>query len=86
MCSVTGAKYRGRYQVTDVSQPLNSVSRVCDQRNNVLFTQTGGGIMHHETGRYAWFPREHGVYVLHPWKGVYDCQMSLFTGRSARFQ
>ena len=56
-----------RYQITDVTRPLNSISRVCDQGNNVLFTKTGGWIINHETGRYTWFPREHGVYVLHSW-------------------
>ena len=49
------------------TRPLNSISRVCDQGNNVLFTKTGGWIINHETVRYTWFPREHGVYVLHSW-------------------
>ena len=67
MYSETCVQYRARYQITDVTRPLNSVSRVCDQGNNVLFTKTGGWIINHETGRYTWFPREHGVYVLHSW-------------------
>ena len=33
----------------------------------MLFTKTGGWIINHETGRCTWFPREHGVYVLHSW-------------------
>ena len=34
----------------------------------MLLTKTGGWIINrHETGRYTWFPREHGVYVLHSW-------------------
>ena len=41
MYSQTGDQYRARYQITDVTRPLNSVSRLCDQGNNVLFTQTG---------------------------------------------
>ena len=52
---------RARYQITDVTRPLNSVTRVSDQGNNVQFTQTGGWIMNHETGRYTWCLREHGV-------------------------
>ena len=64
MYSETGDQYRVGYQITDVTRPLNSVSGVCDQGNNVLFTQTGGWIINHATGR---FPREHGVYVLHSW-------------------
>ena len=67
MYSETGDQCRARCQITDVTRPLNLVSRVCDQGNNVLFTQTGGRIVNHETGRYAWFPREHGVHVLHSW-------------------
>ena len=47
--------------------PLKSVNGVCDQGNNMLFTHTGSWIINHETGRYTWFPREHGVYVLHSW-------------------
>ena len=33
----------------------------------MLFTQTGGWIINHETGRYTWFPREHEVYVPQSW-------------------
>ena len=65
MYSETGDQYRARYQITDVTRPLNSVCR--DQGNNVLFTQTGGWIISHETGRYTWFRWEHEVYVLHSW-------------------
>ena len=67
MYSEDGDHFRARYQITDVTRPLNSISRVCDQGNNVLFAKTGGWIMNHETGRYTWFPREHGEYVLHSW-------------------
>ena len=67
MYSEDGDQFRARYQITDVTRPLNSISRVCDQGNNVLFTETGGWIINHETGPYTWFPREHGVYVLHSW-------------------
>ena len=67
MYSEDGDQFRARYQITDVTRPLNSISCVCDQGNNVLFTKTGGWIINHETGRYTWFPREHGVYVLHSW-------------------
>ena len=67
MCSETGDQHRTRHQITDVTRPLNSVSRVCDQVNNVLLTQTGGWIINHETGLFTWFLREHGVYVLHSW-------------------
>ena len=55
MCSEDGDQIRARYQITDVTRPLNSISRVCDQGNNVLFAKTGGSIINHETGRYTWF-------------------------------
>ena len=67
MYSENGDQYRARHQITDVTRPLNSVSRACDQGNNVLFTQTRGWIINHETDRKTWFPREDGVYVLHSW-------------------
>ena len=44
MYSETGDQYRARYQITDVTRNLNSVSRVCDQGNNVLF-KVGSSIM-----------------------------------------
>ena len=31
MHSETGDQYRARYQITDVTRPLNSVSRVCHE-------------------------------------------------------
>ena len=57
MYSESGDQLRARHQITHVTRPLNSVSRVCDQGNNVLFTHTEGWIINHETGRYTWFPR-----------------------------
>ena len=86
MYSETGDQYRARYQITDVIRPLNSVSRVCDQGNNVLFTQTGGWVVDHWTGRYTWFSWEHWVYVPHSWLNEFPTEKraSLFLGRSAR--
>ena len=46
MHSETGDQHLARYQIADVTRPLNSVSRVCDEGNNVLFTQTGGRLDH----------------------------------------
>ena len=67
MYSEDGDQFRARCQITDVTPPLNSISRVCDQGNKVLFMKIGGWIINHETGRYTWFPHEHAVYVLHSW-------------------
>ena len=66
MYSETGDQYRARYQITDVTRPLNPVSRA-RTRNNVLFTQTRGWIINYETGRNTRFSQEHGVYVRHSW-------------------
>ena len=41
-----------------LTRPLNSVSRARDQGNNVLFTQTGGWIINHETGWKTRLPRD----------------------------
>ena len=92
MYSDTGDQYRARYQITGVTRPLNSVSRVCAQGNNVLFTQTGGWIINHETGRSVYVvlsgtrsvcAAPHGSMNSQP-KNVCDGQMSLSPGRSAR--
>ena len=57
MCSETGD------QIPDHRCDPTSRSR-SDQGNNVLFTQTGGWIINHVSGRKTWFPQEHGVIVL----------------------
>ena len=36
MYSERGDQFRARCQITDVTRPLNSISRVCDQGNNVV--------------------------------------------------
>ena len=59
--------FRAKYQITDVTKPLNSVGKVCDQRNQVLFTSTGGYVIDEETGESTWFPREGNIYVMHSW-------------------
>ena len=53
MYSEDGDQFRARCQITDVTPPLNSISRVCDQGNKVLFMKIGGWIINHETGRYT---------------------------------
>ena len=59
--------FRARYQIIDLTRSLYSISRVCVQGNNVLFTETGGWIINHQTDRYTWFPQGYRVYVLHSW-------------------
>ena len=53
MYSEDGDQFHARHQI--------SGKQMCCSR------RLGGWIINHETGRYTWFPREHGVYVLHSW-------------------
>ena len=48
----------------DVTEPLNSVSKMCDAENVVTFTAEGGTIKNVWTGASTHFRRESGVYVL----------------------
>jgi hypothetical protein len=51
-------------QITAVNKALLSVSKICDAGHEVVFTQTGGKIVHCETGQIVNFRREDGVYRL----------------------
>ena len=52
------------FAVTAVSRPLRSVSRMCDQRYEVLFTGREARVRDPKTGRIvARFPRRGGLYV-----------------------
>ena len=46
------------YQVTNVTRPLNSASKICDQGSTVVNTWTWA---------VTPFSREYGVYMLHTW-------------------
>ena len=56
-----------KYDVADVIKPLNSVTQICDEGNQVLFTKNGGCIWNETTGHVVEFSRERGVYVLETW-------------------
>ena len=55
------------YQMADISQPLNSVGRICDQDNAVLFTKFGGFVINLFSGERTRFRREDGVYLMRSW-------------------
>ena len=55
------------YQMADVSRPLNSVGRICDRDNAVVFTKTTGFILNLWTQEKTRFSREEGVYALRTW-------------------
>ena len=56
-----------KYQIADVTKPLCSVGKICDNSNVVIFTDSGGLIMNKATGVATPFTRENGVYMLRTW-------------------
>ena len=55
------------YQIADISRPLNSVGRICDKGNAVVFMKDGGYVMNLWSGERTRFSREEGVYILKTW-------------------
>ena len=51
------------FQCADVTRPLCSVSKICDQGNRVVFDGQGGFI-ENKSGVRTSFKRENNVYVL----------------------
>ena len=62
-----GSKGKIKYQIADVSRPLNAISDICDAGNRVIFGKNGGMIMNIESGTETYFNRENGIYVLNLW-------------------
>ena len=66
-----GRDGRVRYQIADVTRPLNSISEICDaggeQGQQVIFGKHGGSILNLETGTVTDFQREDGIYVMNMW-------------------
>ena len=66
-----GVEAQLKYQVAEVSRPLNSITEICDSGGPagqmVVFGQKGGAIVDMNTGRKTVFAREGGVYVLDAW-------------------
>ena len=59
-----------KYQVAQVSRPLNAVSEVCDavEGNRVMMGKNGGVIFNiHDERQQTWFGRENGIYVFDYW-------------------
>jgi len=60
----SGALSAASFAVTEVSRPLQSVSRICDQDLEVLFTRTEAKIRDPRTGRFlATYQRRGGLYT-----------------------
>ena len=66
-----GCEGLAKYQVADVSRPLNAVSEICDaggeQGQVVVFSKWGGEILNLDSGKRTPFGREDGVYVWEFW-------------------
>jgi hypothetical protein len=66
-----GSDAQIRYQAADVSQPLNSVSEICDAGGEdgqyVIFSKWGGAILNFEEERMTPFQREEGIYTMGFW-------------------
>jgi hypothetical protein len=59
-----GLRTAASFAVTEVSRPLQSVSRICDQDLEVLFTKTEAKIRDPKSGRFvATYPRRGGLYT-----------------------
>ena len=60
-----------KYQIAEVSRPLNSVSEICDaggeQGQYVIFGRKGGAIINLDSGKRTTFTREDGIYLLDLW-------------------
>ena len=60
-----------KYQIADVTRPLNAVSEICDgggaQGQWVIFGKHGGVIYNPMTGAQTEFYREDGIYCLDFW-------------------
>jgi len=53
-----------KIQIAKVNKALLSVSKICDAGHEVLFTKTGGRIIHRESGQIMNFRRVDGVYRI----------------------
>ena len=59
-----GALSAASFAVTEVPRPLQSVSRICDQDLEVLFTKTEAKVRDPKTGKWiATYPRRGGLYT-----------------------
>ena len=58
-----GLPANATFQVADVTRPLCSIARVCDQGNVVVFSASGGYI-ENKDGNKTYFERSNNVYTL----------------------
>ena len=63
MVSDEKAPIRSTFQAAKVTRPLMSISRICDNDNEVLFTKKEGIVRNSKGVTIARFPRQRGLYV-----------------------
>ena len=63
-CDDGQRKSAASYAVTEVSRALQSVSKICDQDLEILFTKTEAKVRDPKTGKWiATYPRRGGLYT-----------------------
>ena len=67
LCSAEGVERTITAQVTDVSKPLMSVSKMVRAGNTVVFAPDGSYIYDGETGEYMMLQEKNGMYLLNLW-------------------
>lgn len=65
--TTTGELATKKYQIADVSRPIDSVGEICDSGCRVVFGSGGGFIYHLATGRVEPFHRMGRLYGLDLW-------------------
>ena len=56
------------FQIADITRPLLSVGKICDQNNQIIFGKGGGVIVDLDTGNTRNFIRDSdGMYQLDFW-------------------
>ena len=81
--TTNGREGRVKYQVANVSRPLNSVSEICDAGDpyygqEVTFGRKGGKVVNLKIGEETLFPRVRGIYEFQFWVKPPDCQSQGF--------
>ena len=55
------------FQTANIERPLISASQLAASGNNVVFSKTGGTIVHEQSGRRTTLHKRGGIYVLRMW-------------------
>ena len=55
------------FQTAEIERPLISASALAASGNNVVFSKSGGSIVHEQSGRTTQLHKRGGIYVLRMW-------------------